>query len=112
MATTSFLMTTEELLALPDDGVTRELIRGELREYPMTTRGFPHCLALANLTALTPVKFVPVIVTMAPVEPLDGLRLLTDGQLPLLMSARIPKLPARVAPNESMISKSLPSAEA
>ncbi len=42
MATTSSLMTAEELLALPDDGIDRELIRGELREYPMTTRGVPH----------------------------------------------------------------------
>ncbi|HWE37142.1 MAG TPA: Uma2 family endonuclease [Isosphaeraceae bacterium] len=44
MATVSRLMTGEEYLALPeDDGVHRELIRGELREYPMTTRGAPHC---------------------------------------------------------------------
>lgn len=42
MATTSSLMTTEEFLALPDDGVDRELIRGELREYPMTTRAYAH----------------------------------------------------------------------
>src|SRR5690242_1140644 len=28
------LMTTEEFLALPDDGVERWLIRGELREFP------------------------------------------------------------------------------
>jgi len=27
------LMTTEELLAIPDDGISRELIRGHLREY-------------------------------------------------------------------------------
>jgi Uma2 family endonuclease len=45
-------MTTEELLALPDDGIYRELIRGELREYPMTTRGTPHCLAMTNLSYL------------------------------------------------------------
>ena len=39
MATITRLMTEEEFLALPeDDGVTRELIRGELRERPMTTR--------------------------------------------------------------------------
>jgi Uma2 family endonuclease len=49
MATTSSLMTAEELLALPDDGIDRELIRGELRESPMTTRGAPHCLAMTNL---------------------------------------------------------------
>src|SRR5438105_2898094 len=36
-------MTTEELLAMPQDGVDRELIRGELREKPMTRRGRPHC---------------------------------------------------------------------
>jgi Uma2 family endonuclease len=29
-------MTTEELLALPEDGMERELIRGRLRERPMT----------------------------------------------------------------------------
>lgn len=44
MATVSRLMTAEEFLALPeDDAVHRELIRGELRESPMTTRGAPHC---------------------------------------------------------------------
>ena len=52
MATTSSLMTAEELLALPDDGIDRELIRGELREYPMTTRSTPHCLAMTNLAML------------------------------------------------------------
>lgn len=52
MATTSALMTAEELLALPDDGVYRELIRGELREYPMTTRSASHCLAMTNLAGL------------------------------------------------------------
>ena len=35
-------MTTEELLALPDDGMDRELVRGELREYPMTKRNRRH----------------------------------------------------------------------
>jgi Uma2 family endonuclease len=45
-------MTTEEFLALPDDGVHRELIRGELREKPMTTRGRPHCRVTRNLTYL------------------------------------------------------------
>jgi len=45
-------MTAEELLALPDDEIERELIRGELREYPMTTRGTPHCLATHNLDFL------------------------------------------------------------
>jgi Uma2 family endonuclease len=35
-------MTAEELLAMPDDGVERELIRGELRERPMTLRNPRH----------------------------------------------------------------------
>lgn len=52
MATTSPLMTAEELLALPDDGIDRELIDGALRESPMTTRGAPHCLAMTNLAHL------------------------------------------------------------
>jgi len=38
MSTVSTLMTTEQLLALPDDGKERELIRGELREREMTRR--------------------------------------------------------------------------
>jgi Uma2 family endonuclease len=46
------LMTTEELLALPDNGYRRELIRGELREEPMTTRSAAHCLAMTNLAGL------------------------------------------------------------
>jgi Uma2 family endonuclease len=36
------VMNTEELLALPDDGVERELIRGQLREKPMTRRNPQH----------------------------------------------------------------------
>jgi Uma2 family endonuclease len=36
------LMTTEELLAMPDDGVRRWLIRGELREGGMTYRNRHH----------------------------------------------------------------------
>ncbi|MFO0953915.1 MAG: Uma2 family endonuclease [Isosphaeraceae bacterium] len=36
------LVTTEELLALPEDGVDRELIRGSLRERPMTRRNRWH----------------------------------------------------------------------
>jgi Uma2 family endonuclease len=35
-------MTTEELLALPENGVRRLLIRGELREEPMTYRNPRH----------------------------------------------------------------------
>ncbi len=35
-------LTVEEFLALPEDGVDRELIRGELREGPMTYRNQYH----------------------------------------------------------------------
>ena len=52
MAVGSVLMTTEELLAMPDDGVDRELIRGELRESRMTTRSRLHCDVAAQLTYL------------------------------------------------------------
>ncbi len=45
-------MTAEEFLALPDDGIDRELIRGELRESPTTTRCPAHCLAMTNLSHL------------------------------------------------------------
>ena len=45
-------MTIEEMLALPDNGYDRELIRGELREEPMTrrNRGF------TTQTTATPVS--------------------------------------------------------
>lgn len=46
------LMTTEEFLALPEDGKDRQLVRGELREKPMTTRGWPHCFIMSNLSRL------------------------------------------------------------
>lgn len=36
------LMTAEEMLALPDNGMDRDLIEGQLRERPMTRRGRPH----------------------------------------------------------------------
>jgi Uma2 family endonuclease len=42
MATVANTMTTEELLALPDDGMERWLIAGELRERPMTVRNRFH----------------------------------------------------------------------
>src|SRR5207245_1114625 len=35
-------MTTEELLTMPEDGLDRELIRGQLREKPMTRRNPLH----------------------------------------------------------------------
>ncbi|MCA9069185.1 MAG: Uma2 family endonuclease, partial [Planctomycetaceae bacterium] len=52
MATTSpTKMTIEEFLALPDDGVHRELIRGELREYPeMTTRNAKHAYVVLRVS--------------------------------------------------------------
>lgn len=46
------LMTTEELLALPEDGVDRELVRGRLRERPMTRRNRRHSRTLVRLSYL------------------------------------------------------------
>jgi len=47
------LYTTEELLAMPDDdGVDRELIRGELREEPVTIRNRSHCGVSGKLVFL------------------------------------------------------------
>ncbi|WP_168222128.1 Uma2 family endonuclease [Aquisphaera giovannonii] len=43
------LMTTEELLALPEDGVDRELIRGVLRARPMTRRNRWHSTVESRL---------------------------------------------------------------
>jgi Uma2 family endonuclease len=51
-ATAPRLMTTEELLALPDDGVERWLIRGELREGGMTRRNRWHSRIEARLAHL------------------------------------------------------------
>ncbi|CAN5909078.1 Uma2 family endonuclease [soil metagenome] len=45
-------MTAEELMALPDDGVRREIHRGELRETPMTRRNRKHSGVEANITKL------------------------------------------------------------
>lgn len=42
MATATTPMTAEEFLALPDDGMERWLIAGELRERPMTVRNRFH----------------------------------------------------------------------
>jgi Uma2 family endonuclease len=42
MATAQMQMTTEQLLALPEDGTDRWLIAGELRERPMTRRNRFH----------------------------------------------------------------------
>src|SRR5260370_17229793 len=38
----STLITTEELMTMPENGVDRELIRGQLREKPMTRRNPLH----------------------------------------------------------------------
>ncbi len=42
MSTVTRIMSTEELLALPDDGMERELIRGVLREREMSRRNRFH----------------------------------------------------------------------
>jgi Uma2 family endonuclease len=44
-------MTTADLLALPQDGMERWLIRGELREKPMTVRNREHARTTARLSA-------------------------------------------------------------
>lgn len=54
-AATTKLMTLDEFLAIPEDGVERWLIRGELREKrdtDMTRRNKPHSITEANVTAL------------------------------------------------------------
>jgi Uma2 family endonuclease len=51
-ATMPRLMTTEEMLALPENGMERELIRGQLREKPMTRRGRRHSRTEAAITGL------------------------------------------------------------
>ena len=45
-------MTTDDLLAMPEDGVHRELIRGELRESPTMTKEFPHARSLSRFGCL------------------------------------------------------------
>jgi hypothetical protein len=42
------VMTTEELLALPEDGVDRWLIRGQLRDKRMTVRNRTHSRIMAR----------------------------------------------------------------
>jgi Uma2 family endonuclease len=49
VAAATHAMTTEELLALPEDGVERWLIRGELRETPMTVRNRWHSRIMARV---------------------------------------------------------------
>jgi Uma2 family endonuclease len=43
------LMTTEQMLELPENGVDRALIRGELREKPMTRRNRKHSRSMIHL---------------------------------------------------------------
>jgi Uma2 family endonuclease len=54
MATTetTALMTAEQFLALPDDGVERWLIRGQLRERPMTYRNRWHSRVMVRVAKL------------------------------------------------------------
>lgn len=42
-------VTTEQLLAMPDDGVDRELLRGELKERPMTKRNRFHTRTVTRI---------------------------------------------------------------
>lgn len=48
----SSLMTTEEMLALPENGTDRELIEGRLREEPMTKRNRWHSHCVVRLGSL------------------------------------------------------------
>jgi len=43
-------MTTEEMLALPENGVERWLVRGQLREKPMTIRNRTHSCIMARVS--------------------------------------------------------------
>jgi hypothetical protein len=47
---TTSLMTTEEMLALPEDGVERWLFMGQLRERPVTVRNRWHGQILAAMS--------------------------------------------------------------
>jgi len=46
------LVTTKDLLAMPEDGIERELSRGRLREREMTRRGRRHTRAGGNIAGL------------------------------------------------------------
>jgi Uma2 family endonuclease len=52
MSTATPLMTAEEMLAMPDNGMERDLIEGHLRERPMTIRGWWHAEATIACGAL------------------------------------------------------------
>jgi Uma2 family endonuclease len=49
VAVETALMNTEQLLALPEDGLDRDLIRGRLRERPMTRRNPRHSNSEARI---------------------------------------------------------------
>lgn len=51
MATLSETMTTEAMLAIPNNGMERWLVRGELREKPMTVRNRVHSKVMVSLAA-------------------------------------------------------------
>ncbi len=46
------LMTTEQLLAIPDDGIVRELYAGHMKELGTSRRGVRHTWSGSNVTAL------------------------------------------------------------
>ena len=48
---TTRLMTAEEVLAMPEDGIERDLIRGELREKEMTRRNPTHSTVEVTFSA-------------------------------------------------------------
>jgi Uma2 family endonuclease len=50
--TSSELVTVEQLLAMPEDGIDRDLIRGQLKERPMTRRSRRHAKTEARVNHL------------------------------------------------------------
>ena len=52
MSTATSPITTKQLMAMPEDGMDRELIRGELRERPMTKRNRFHTRTVSRITYL------------------------------------------------------------
>jgi hypothetical protein len=59
------------------------------------TKVKPVASVLLNFTAVTPVKPVPLIVTVAPLNPAVGLKLLTTGTDPTVKT--VPLVPVPVA---------------
>ena len=52
-------MTTEEMLALPENGADRELIRGQLREKPMTRRNRRHSRTESRIVTILEIWLGP-----------------------------------------------------